>query len=41
VLCEAKSKYSGVALFRPEFIGRIDEVYVYKALDQATAQRFW
>ena len=39
VLCEAKSKYSGVALFRPEFIGRIDEVYVYKALDQATAQR--
>lgn len=24
-------------LFRPEFIGRVDEVYVYKKLDQATA----
>lgn len=32
-LCEAKSKETGVALFRPEFIGRIDEVYVYKKLD--------
>ena len=39
VLCEAKSKYTGVPLFRPEFIGRIDEVYVYKALDQPTALR--
>jgi ATP-dependent Clp protease ATP-binding subunit ClpA len=37
VLCEAKSKDSGVALFRPEFIGRVDEVYVYKKLDQETA----
>ena len=39
VLCEAKSKYTGIPLFRPEFIGRIDEVYVYKALDQPTALR--
>ena len=37
VLCEVKSKYTGIPLFRPEFIGRIDEVYVYKALDQPTA----
>jgi ATP-dependent Clp protease ATP-binding subunit ClpA len=37
VLCEAKSKDTGVALFRPEFIGRVDEVYVYKKLDQSTA----
>jgi ATP-dependent Clp protease ATP-binding subunit ClpA len=36
-LCEAKSKESGVALFRPEFIGRIDEVYVYKKLDPLVA----
>jgi ATP-dependent Clp protease ATP-binding subunit ClpA len=39
VLCEAKSKDTGLALFRPEFIGRVDEVYVYKALDKATALR--
>jgi ATP-dependent Clp protease ATP-binding subunit ClpA len=26
-----------LALFRPEFTGRVDEVYVYKALDKATA----
>ena len=37
VLCEATSKDSGLALFRPEFIGRVDEVYVYKKLDQETA----
>jgi ATP-dependent Clp protease ATP-binding subunit ClpB len=37
VLCEAKSKDTGIALFRPEFIGRVDEVYVYKKLDQSTA----
>jgi ATP-dependent Clp protease ATP-binding subunit ClpB len=37
VLCEAKSKDTGLALFRPEFIGRVDEVYVYKKLDQSTA----
>ena len=37
VLCEAKSKDTGLALFRPEFIGRVDEVYVYKALDHDTA----
>jgi ATP-dependent Clp protease ATP-binding subunit ClpA len=37
VLCEAKSKDTGQALFRPEFIGRVDEVYVYKALDNETA----
>jgi ATP-dependent Clp protease ATP-binding subunit ClpC len=37
VLCKAKSKDTGLALFRPEFIGRVDEVYVYKALDQDTA----
>jgi ATP-dependent Clp protease ATP-binding subunit ClpB len=37
ILCEAKSKETGLALFRPEFIGRVDEVYVYKALDKATA----
>ena len=37
VLCEAKSKDSGLALFRPEFIGRVDEVYVYKNLGQDTA----
>jgi ATP-dependent Clp protease ATP-binding subunit ClpB len=36
-LCEAKSKETGVALFRPEFIGRIDEVYVYKRLDPVVA----
>ena len=33
------TKYTGLPLFRPEFIGRIDEVYVYKALDQPTALR--
>ena len=37
VLCKAKSKETGLALFRPEFIGRVDEVYVYKALDHDTA----
>jgi ATP-dependent Clp protease ATP-binding subunit ClpB len=37
VLCEAISKDTGLALFRPEFIGRVDEVYVYKTLDKATA----
>ena len=37
ILCEAKSKETGLALFRPEFIGRVDEVYVYKALDHPTA----
>jgi ATP-dependent Clp protease ATP-binding subunit ClpB len=37
VLCEAKSKETGAALFRPEFIGRVDEVYVYKKLDKNTA----
>ena len=36
-LCEAQSKETGVALFRPEFIGRIDEVYVYKKLDPPVA----
>jgi ATP-dependent Clp protease ATP-binding subunit ClpC len=39
VLCEAKSKDTGAPLFRPEFIGRVDEVYVYKKLDQPTALR--
>jgi ATP-dependent Clp protease ATP-binding subunit ClpB len=37
VLCEAKSKDTGLALFRPEFIGRVDEVYVYKKLDHTVA----
>lgn len=37
VLCEATSKETGLALFRPEFIGRVDEVYVYKTLDHETA----
>jgi len=37
VLCEAKSKETGLALFRPEFIGRVDEVYVYKSLDHDVA----
>jgi ATP-dependent Clp protease ATP-binding subunit ClpB len=37
VLCEAKSKDTGLPLFRPEFIGRVDEVYVYKTLDYDTA----
>lgn len=37
VLCEAKSKDTGLALFRPEFVGRVDEVYVYKKLDQDVA----
>jgi ATP-dependent Clp protease ATP-binding subunit ClpA len=36
-LCEATSRETGVALFRPEFIGRIDEVYVYKALSPNVA----
>jgi ATP-dependent Clp protease ATP-binding subunit ClpA len=36
-LCEAGSKETGIALFRPEFIGRIDEVYVYKKLGPAVA----
>jgi ATP-dependent Clp protease ATP-binding subunit ClpB len=39
VLCEAKSKETGLSLFRPEFVGRVDEVYVYKALDHGTALR--
>jgi len=39
VLCEAVSKDTGLALFRPEFIGRVDEVYVYKKLDQDVALR--
>jgi ATP-dependent Clp protease ATP-binding subunit ClpB len=37
VLCDATSRETGLPLFRPEFIGRIDEVYVYKALDADTA----
>jgi len=37
VLCDARSRETGLALFRPEFIGRVDEVYVYKTLDQDTA----
>ena len=37
ILCKATSKDTGLALFRPEFIGRVDEVYVYKALDHDTA----
>ncbi len=37
LLCEAKSKDTGLALFRPEFIGRVDELYVYKDLDQGSA----
>lgn len=39
LLCDAKSKETGIALFRPEFIGRVDEVYVYKTLDRDTALR--
>jgi ATP-dependent Clp protease ATP-binding subunit ClpA len=39
VLCEATSKETGLALFRPEFIGRVDEIYVYKTLDHNTALR--
>ena len=39
VLCDAASKDTGLALFRPEFIGRVDEVYVYKKLDQEVALR--
>lgn len=39
ILCEAVSKETGLALFRPEFIGRVDEVYVYKKLDQEVALR--
>jgi len=37
LLCSAKSRETGLALFRPEFIGRVDEVYVYKTLDDNTA----
>nr|WP_294565198.1 AAA family ATPase [uncultured Rhodopila sp.] len=37
VLCKARSKETDLPLFRPEFIGRVDEVYVYKALDHDTA----
>jgi ATP-dependent Clp protease ATP-binding subunit ClpC len=37
VLCQAISKDTGLALFRPEFIGRVDEVYVYKTLDHDAA----
>jgi len=36
-LCESTSKETGISLFRPEFIGRIDEVYVYKKLDADVA----
>jgi ATP-dependent Clp protease ATP-binding subunit ClpC len=36
-LCRATSKETGITLFRPEFIGRVDEVYVYRKLDQETA----
>jgi ATP-dependent Clp protease ATP-binding subunit ClpA len=36
-LCRAKSKETGITLFRPEFIGRVDEVYVYRKLDADTA----
>ena len=39
VLCKAKSKETGLLLFRPEFIGRVDEVYVYKTLGHDTALR--
>ncbi len=39
VLCITKSKETGLTLFRPEFIGRVDEVYVYKTLDHDTALR--
>ncbi len=38
-LCEATSRETGVALFRPEFVGRIDEVYVYKKLSPYVALR--
>jgi ATP-dependent Clp protease ATP-binding subunit ClpC len=37
LLCEARSRETGLPLFRPEFIGRVDEVYVYKNLDADTA----
>lgn len=37
LLCEVKSKETGTALFRPEFIGRVDELYVYKSLDEDAA----
>lgn len=37
LLCDAKSKETRIALFRPEFIGRIDELYVYKSLDEDAA----
>jgi ATP-dependent Clp protease ATP-binding subunit ClpA len=37
ILCKAASKETGLPLFRPEFIGRVDEVYVYRALDHETA----
>jgi ATP-dependent Clp protease ATP-binding subunit ClpA len=36
-LCKARSKETDLPLFRPEFIGRVDEVYVYKTLDHDTA----
>jgi ATP-dependent Clp protease ATP-binding subunit ClpC len=39
LLCEAESKDTGLPLFRPEFIGRVDELYVYKNLDQNAALR--
>jgi ATP-dependent Clp protease ATP-binding subunit ClpB len=39
LLCEAKSRDTGIALFRPEFIGRIDELYVYKNLDREAASK--
>jgi ATP-dependent Clp protease ATP-binding subunit ClpA len=34
LLCEAKSKDTGIALFRPNFVGRVDELYVCKDLDK-------
>jgi ATP-dependent Clp protease ATP-binding subunit ClpB len=38
-LCEAESKDTGRPLFRPEFIGRIDEVYVYRDIDADAAMK--
>jgi ATP-dependent Clp protease ATP-binding subunit ClpA len=38
-LCDALSKDTGRPLFRPEFIGRIDEVYVYRDIDPDSAMK--
>jgi ATP-dependent Clp protease ATP-binding subunit ClpA len=38
-LCQAESKDTGRPLFRPEFIGRIDEVYVYRDIDSEAAMK--